>query len=451
MGSKKKPMLSFGQIWNMCFGFLGIQFGMGLQLANMSPIYRYLGADEHSLPLLWLAGPVTGLLVQPIIGAMGDNTWGKWGRRRPYFTAGAIVASIALVAMPFSSAIWMAAGLMWVLDAAVNSSMESFRAMVGDVLPKKQQSLGFSMQTFMVGAGGLIIGFLPYILSTLGFSTTADSNTVPDFVKYAFILGAFVILGSILWTGYTTKEYPPENLEVFHKRKTTGNIILGSFSEIMEAIQKMPLVMKQLWWVQLLVWFALPLMWQYLSLSIARHVYHAPTAADAGFSEGVSMGGIASAIYGISPMIVAFMIPSIINYLGTRKTYALCLGIGALGFLGMHFTTNITVVFALCFLMGIGNSGVSTVPYVMVSASVPQKQMGVYMGLLNTFVCLPQILMMLLLPLFYKDLLSGDPRNALILAGICWVFAALLCLRITRTVDVEDDPVPVASEEEINV
>ena len=435
MSNKERPTLSFTQIWNMCFGFLGIQFGMGLQLANMSPIYRYLGADEHNLPLLWLAGPVTGLLVQPIIGAMGDNTWGKWGRRRPYFTIGAIIAGIALVAMPYSSAIWMAAGLMWILDAAVNSSMESFRAMVGDILPKKQQALGFSAQTFMIGAGGLIIGFLPYILSKMGVATTATSNTVPDFVKYAFIVGAIVIVGSILWTGYTTKEYPPEDLEAFKNNKSARNVLWDLLLEIFTAIKEMPLVMKQLWWVQLLVWVALPLLWQFLSLSIARHIYNAPSASDPGFSEGVSMGGIGNAIYGISPMIIAFMIPAVINRIGKRKTYAVCLILGAVGFLGMHFTSSIGIVFALCFLMGIGNAGVSTVPYVMVSAVVPAERMGVYMGLLNAFVCLPQILMMLSLPLFYENLLSGDPRNALILAGICWVIAAILCLRITRKID----------------
>jgi len=446
MSKIKKPELSVLQIWNMCFGFLGIQFGMGLQLANMSPIYRYLGADEHSLPLLWLAGPITGLVVQPIIGAMGDNTWGKWGRRRPYFTIGALVAGVALVAMPYSSAIWMAAGLMWVLDAAVNSSMESFRAMVGDVLPKKQQPLGFSMQTFLVGAGGLIIGFLPFVLSELGVATTADTNTVPDFVKYAFVVGAVVIIGSILWTGYTTKEYPPEDLEAFKKQKDAGSF-LNSIKEIIAAVKTMPKVMKQLWWVQLLVWFALPMMWQYLSLSIARHVYNAPSASDAGFSEGVSMGGIGSAIYGISPMVIAFLIPSIIKMIGTRKTYASCLIIGAIGFLGMQFTTGISGVFILCFLMGIGNAGISTVPYVMVSAAIPQKQMGVYMGLLNAFVCLPQILMMLTIPFFYDSFLLGDPRNALVLAGACWVLAAILCLRITKTADYDDDVEEVIAEE----
>jgi maltose/moltooligosaccharide transporter len=435
MANKKKPTLGFFQIWNMCFGFLGIQFGMGLQLANMSPIYRYLGADEHSLPLLWLAGPVTGLVVQPIVGAMGDKTWGKWGRRRPYFTIGAIIAGIALVAMPYSSAIWMAAGLMWILDASINSSMESFRAMVGDILPKKQQSLGFSMQTFFVGIGGLIIGFLPFTLSKLGFSTTADANTVPDFVKYAFVLGAIVIVGSILWTGYTTKEYPPEDLEEFKKKNAGRNGFLDSFKEIFEAIKSMPLLMKQLWWVQLLVWSALPLMWQYLSISIARHIYNAPDASYEGFSEGVSMGSVASSVYGVSPMVIAFLMPVIIKRIGTRYTYAVSLAIGAIGFLGMQVASSIEIVFFLCFLMGTGQAAINTVPYVMVSASVPQEKMGVYMGLLNTFVCLPQILMMLCLPLFYDSLLNADPRNTLILAGICWFLAAILCLRITKKVD----------------
>ncbi|MFD2588338.1 MFS transporter [Croceitalea marina] len=434
MENKDKPVLNFRKIWNMCFGFLGIQFGMGLQLANMSPIYRYLGAEEHNLPLLWLAGPVTGLLVQPIVGAMGDNTWGKWGRRRPYFTVGAIFASICLVAMPYSSAVWMAAGLMWVLDASVNSSMESFRAMVGDILPKKQQPLGFSLQTFMAGFGSLIIGFLPYLLSKFGFATTAETNTVPDFVKYAFVLGAVVILATILWTGYTTKEYPPKDVEEFKKNKPKMGII-PIFKEIIEAIRHMPLMMKQLWWVQLLIWFGLPLMWQYLSLSIARHVYNAPTASDPGFSEGVSMGGIASAIFGISPMLIAFFIPFVINKIGTRKTYSSFLFIGAFGFLGMLFTKSITTVFLLCILMGVGQAAISTVPYVMVAGTIAQKQMGVYMGILNAFICIPQIIMMLSLPFFYNSLLAGDPRNALVLAGICWVIASFLCLRITKTVD----------------
>ena len=435
MANKEKPTLSFFQIWNMCFGFLGIQFGMGLQLANMSPIYRYLGADEHSLPFLWLAGPVTGLVVQPIVGAMGDNTWGKWGRRRPYFTIGALIAGVALVAMPYSSAIWMAAGLMWILDASINSSMESFRAMVGDILPKKQQSLGFSMQTFFVGIGGLVIGFLPFILTKLGFSTTAEANTVPDFVKYAFVLGAVVIIGSILWTGSTTKEYPPENLEEFKREKADRNVFLDSFKEILESIKSMPLAMRQLWWVQLMVWCALPLMWQYLSISIARHIYNAPDASYPGFSEGVSMGSVASSVYGVSPMVIAFLMPWIINRIGTRYTYSISLAIGAVGFLCMQIATSIELVFFLCFLMGTAQAAINTVPYVMVSASVPQEKMGVYMGLLNTFVCIPQIIMMLALPFFYESLLGGDPRNTLVLAGICWAIAAIFCLRITRQVD----------------
>lgn len=435
MEDNKKPMLSLGQIWNMSFGFLGIQFGMGLQQANMSAIYRYLGADEHSLPILWLAGPITGLLVQPVIGAMSDNTWGnKWGRRRPYFTIGAIFASICLVLMPYSSAVWMAAGLMWVLDAAVNTSMESFRAMVGDILPKKQRPLGFSLQTFMIGMGGLFIGFLPYILEKLNFATTAEANTVPDFVKYAFVLGAIVILGSILWTGATTKEYPPENEEDFAINKP--KLKLGAiFKEIIHAVKDMPSIMKQLWWVQLLVWFGLPMMWTYLSLSIARHVYNAPTALSPGFDEGVSMGGIATAIFGISPMLIAFFIPRIISKIGARKTYSVGLIIGAIGFIGMLFTTNISIIFLLCFLMGVGNAAVNTIPFIMVSSVVKPEKMGIYMGILNTFICIPQMIMMFTIPLFYNSILGGDPRNAIVTIGVCWIIAAVLCLRINKKVD----------------
>lgn len=435
MTNQIKPELTVGQIWNMCFGFLGIQFGMGLQMANMSPIYRYLGADEHSLPLLWLAGPITGLVMQPIIGAMGDNTWGKWGRRRPYFTVGAIMASLCLVAMPYSPAVWAAAGLMWILDASINTSMESFRAMVGDILPKKQQSTGFSMQAFMIGVGQLFSSILPYLLTLLGFAVVSETATVPDFVKYSFVLGAAIILGSILWTGYKTKEYPPEDLERFEKRKAERGGFLNAFKEIYAAMKDMPLVLRQIWWVKLAIWYAMPLMWQYLSLSVARHVYNAAGPTDIGFADGVAMGGVGAAVYSAAPILAAFAFTPLIRKMGTRRVWSLFLAVGALGFINLQFTESLPVIFFLCFLIGIGFAAVCTIPYIMLSSAVPQERMGVYMGILNAFICIPQIISMLTIPLYYDSLLGGDPRNALLVAGILWMIAAVLCLRITKVVD----------------
>ena len=437
-----KPKLSFWQIWNMCFGFLGVQVGMGLQLANMSPIYRYLGADESKLPFLWLAGPITGLIIQPIIGEMGDNTWNKFGRRRPYFLTGAIVASIALVLMPYSKFVWMAAGLMWILDASVNSSMESFRAMVGDILPVEQRAKGFTMQAFMIGLGQLFSSALPFILGMLGFAATGLINTVPDFVKYSFVLGAIIILSSIAWTAYKTKEYPPDDMDAFRKRKAETKGIAHSIREIIRAVKEMPLSMRQIWWVKLFTWYALPLMWQYLSLSIARHVYDAASPIAPGFSKGVQMGGVAAAFFSAASIFMSLLFPFLIKKIGLRKIYFYFLLIGGVAFISMFFANNIATVFALSFLMGIGFASMHTIPYIMVSKTVPQERMGVYMGIMNAFVCIPQIIGMLTVPLFYNSILGGDPRNAIVLAGVLFIIAGMLSLRITKQVEADHPIVP---------
>ena len=248
---QNKPRLSFWQIWNMSFGFLGIQFGWGLQMANMSPIYKYLGADEGSLPYLWLAGPLTGMLIQPIVGAMSDRTWTKLGRRRPFFLVGAIIASICLILMPNSSAVWMAAGLLWILDASINITMEPFRAFVGDLLPEEQRTTGFVMQSFFIGIGQTLANALPFILTSLGVVGIMASG-IPHSTLIAFIVGAIFFLGAVLWTVFTTREYPPADMEEFTRKKNEGNIISNIFKEISEAIGDMPATMKQLAVVQFL-------------------------------------------------------------------------------------------------------------------------------------------------------------------------------------------------------
>jgi maltose/moltooligosaccharide transporter len=442
MNTQQKPRLSFWQIWNMSFGFLGIQYGFGLQQANMSPIFRYLGADEANLPILWLAGPITGLLVQPLIGAISDGTWTRFGRRRPFFVIGALIGSVAVLLMPYSPVLWVAASLMWILDAAMNTAMEPYRALIGDNLPQNQRTLGFSVQSFMIGAGQVLANVMPSVLAFVGIATVAASNTVPDFVKYSFVIGVAAMLITVIWTASTTDEYPPENLEEFRKEQAEKGGVWGGFREIFTAVKEMPKPMRQLWWVKFFTWYGLPLMWQYLSLSIARHCYNAPTAESSGFAEGTAMGGIGLMVMNITTVALSFFFPLIVRITGTRMTHAICLAIGGIGFISMLFTTSVYVVFGGMVLVGIAWASIITMPFVMTTAVVPAARIGVYMGLLNAFICIPQIINNLTIGLIYKPILGNDPRNALVLAGICLVLAAgcnfLISKEVETTTDSED-------------
>jgi maltose/moltooligosaccharide transporter len=484
---QEKPKLSFWQIWNMSFGFLGIQYGFGLQQANMSPIYRYLGADEASIPGLWLAGPLTGLLLQPIIGTLSDKSWSpKWGRRKPYVFIGAIVGSIAMMLMPNSSSVLMAASLMWLLDAGLNSSMEPFRAFVGDMLNTEQRPLGFSIQSFMVGFGQTMANLMPFILPILGvtMAMTADasalSNGIPNSVRYPFYIGAAAILATIFWTMYTTQEYPPENedyktptlftadqeknVSFWHLALTTGAAIMGAlfaartggaiqgamwgvgifavlfgvlklpvFKEILASLSEMPKVMKQLWWVKFFTWYGLPLMWQYLSLSVARYSFDAPSpeANKAGFDAGSQWGGLCFAMFSITCFIISIFIPTIVKMMGSRRgTHALFLSIGAVGFFITLLSTHKMIYLGGMGLIGLAWGSIMSMPYLMLANSVSPSRMGVYMGIFNGFICVPQFIGMLTVPLFYKSILGDDPRNALVLAGICLLLAAVACFGV---------------------
>ncbi|MDL5513491.1 MFS transporter [Arenibacter sp. M-2] len=422
----------------MNFGFLGIQFGFGLQQANMSPIYRYLGADEAQIPWLWLAGPLTGLLVQPIIGAMSDKTWTKLGRRRPYFLVGAILASIALIFMPYSSTLWMAAGLLWILDASMNVAMEPFRAFIADKLPGEQRSLGFSVQSFFVGLGQFSANIMPWLLGFLGIITLGaygaiaeleDSNGIPNFIKYSFVLGAAVMLGTVLWTIFTTDEFPPEDIEKLKKEKVG---IASVLKEVKEAIISMPKTMKQLWWVMFFVWYGLPLMWQYLSLAIARHVFDAASPAHPDFEKGAFYGGISLAIFSVACFTISFAIPWIGKKLGHRLTHAVFLAIGAIGFLTMQIATTTNMFYLCMFLVGMAWASIMAVPYVILSFSVPKDRMGVYMGIFNMFIVVPQFISMATVPFYYDALFLGDPRNALAFVGVCFILGAISCFFISK-------------------
>ena len=424
-----KPRLSFWQIWNMSFGFLGIQFGWGLQLANMSPIYKYLHAEESSLPYLWLAGPITGLIIQPIIGSMSDRTWNRLGRRRPYFLSGAILASVALFFMPDSSAVWMAAGLLWILDASINITMEPFRAFVADKLPEEQRTLGFVMQSFFIGIGQTLANGLPFLFGVLGVAGVMASG-IPLSVEYSFKIGAIVFLVAVLWTVITTQEYPPEDMEAFERMRHEKRGCLAGFAEIFSSLAEMPPTMKQLAVVQFFTWFALPCMWQFFGIAVARHVFNAPNETSPLFAQGAEWGGLCFAIYNVVCFLVAFMLPAVAKATSRKGVHMISLICGGIGLISVLFIANKWMLFASMAGVGIAWASILSMPYVMLSTAVPPLRMGVYMGVFNLFIVIPQIVMSLIVPRIYNNLLGGDPRNAVVLGGISLLIAAVTVLGV---------------------
>jgi len=425
----QKPRLSFWQIWNMSFGFLGIQFGWGLQLANMSPIYKYLHAEESQIPYLWLAGPITGLIIQPIIGSMSDRTWNRLGRRRPYFLVGAILASTALFFMPDSSALWVAAGLLWILDASINITMEPFRAFVADKLPEEQRTLGFVMQSFFIGIGQTLANALPYLFTTLGVVGVMATG-IPLSVNYSFKIGAVVFLIAVLWTVVSTGEYPPEDMEAFERMRREKKGVLAGFAEIFSSVAEMPQTMKQLALVQFFTWFALPCMWQFFGIGIARHVFGAPDERSPLFAEGTEWGGLCFAVYNVVCFGIAFLLPSLAKATSRKTVHIIALACGGVGLISVLFITNKWLLFGSMAGVGIAWASILSMPYVMLSTAVPPARMGVYMGVFNLFIVIPQIVMSLIVPRIFNNLLAGDPRNAVVLGGISLLVAAVTVLGV---------------------
>jgi maltose/moltooligosaccharide transporter len=423
----QKPRLSFGQIWNMSFGFLGIQFGWGLQLANMSPIYKYLHADEATLPYLWLAGPITGLLIQPIIGSMSDRTWNRLGRRRPYFLVGAILASVALFFMPESSALWVAAGLLWILDASINITMEPFRAFVADKLPEEQRTLGFVMQSWFIGIGQTLANALPYVFTAVGVVGVMATG-IPLSVEYSFKIGAIVFLAAVLWTVLTTKEYPPDDLEAFQRMRNEKRGCLRGFAEIFSALAEMPATMKQLAVVQFFTWFALPCMWQFFGVAIAHHVFGAVDEKSPSFAAGAEWGGLCFAAYNVVCFAVAFLLPGLAKATTRKTVHMIALVCGGLGLISVLFITNKYLLFASMAGVGIAWASILSMPYVMLSTAVPPARMGVYMGVFNLFIVIPQIVESLLIPNIFNRVLGGDARNVVVLGGISLLISAISVL-----------------------
>jgi maltose/moltooligosaccharide transporter len=432
-----KPPRTFWQIWNLSFGFFGIQFGWGLQMANMSAIYEYLGARADQIPILWLAAPLTGLLIQPIVGQASDSTWGPLGRRRPYFLAGAILSSTALILMPRCSALWMAAGLLWILDASINISMQPFRAFVADLLPESQCTQGFAMQSLLIGLSTVIASALPYLLTNVfHLAQTRAAGTIPFTVRFSFYIGAAAFLSAVLWTVFTTKEYPPENMEEFRRQKAERAGIAAGAREILVSVREMPRTMRQLAWVQISTWLGLFCMWLYFPVAVPRNVFGASNTNSPLYSAGAEWAGVCFGMYSLVCFVFSFALPWIALRFGRKATHSLCLICGGLGLLSVAVIHSKYPL--LLSMTGVGIAWASTLsmPYSILSGSLPSGKTGVYMGIFNSFVVIPEITASLGFGWVMDHLLNNNRLAAVVAGGVFFLLAALL----TQTVQDLDDP-----------
>jgi len=492
----KHPRLSFWQIWNMSFGFLGIQFGFALQNANVSRIFETLGADIGSIPILWIAAPVTGLIVQPIIGHMSDNTWNRLGRRRPFFLVGAILASLALIIMPNSPMLWMAAGMLWIMDASINVSMEPFRAFVGDMLPAEQRTKGFAMQSFFIGIGAVIASALPYILTNwLNIPNVAPEGQIPLSVKYSFYIGAAAFFVAVMWTVISTKEYSPEQLASFESAKsdedrlkqherdqllpagrflksapmwislgllmtllvylmkleaelyilTAGLTIFGliqlitgrmigsgnttnGFVVVINDLFRMPKTMGQLAVVQFFSWFALFAMWIYTTAAVTAHVYGTSDTTSELYNTGADWVGIMFAVYNGFAAVVAFLLPVVARHTNRRITHAIALVAGGIGLISIYFVKDPSLLILSMLGVGLAWSSILSMPYAILTGSLPSHKMGTFMGIFNFFIVIPQILAASILGFFVTTIAGGQAIWALVLGGISMFIAAIMVI-----------------------
>tara|TARA_B100000780_G_scaffold99608_1_gene69570 strand:+ start:14924 stop:16285 length:1362 start_codon:yes stop_codon:yes gene_type:complete len=445
-----KKRLGFWEIWNMSFGFLGIQFGFALQGGFMSRIFQTLGVEESSIPLLWIAAPLTGLIVQPIIGYLSDNTWHPiLGRRKPYFLIGAILSSVTLFFVPYSSTLWMAAGFLWILDASINISMEPFRALVADKLPDSQRSYGFVTQTLIIGIGTWIASNLPYFISSLGVSDIADPGVIPDSVKFAFGIGAFVFLTSILFTIFTTNEYPPKDLKKFREKQNRS--FKSMLNEFTKHFVNMPVTMKKLGLIQFFSWFAFFTMWSMANPAITEHVFNAPipimsdfdltnkvelaqyNSENLNFQKASNLTGSYMGTYGLSSMLFALILTlytskKIIN---RKQIHLWSLLAGGIGFISMYFISNHNLLLISFSLIGISWGSILSMPYAMLSSSVNEESMGTSMGIFNMFIVIPQIIAAIGGINLLTNLIGDKVIFSMVVAGLSLIIAGLLNLLIT--------------------
>ncbi|MEM6610936.1 MAG: MFS transporter [Cyanobacteria bacterium P01_C01_bin.72] len=439
--SLEKPLFSFRQLWNMNFGFLGIQFGWGLQMANMSAIFEHLGADADQLPILWLAAPLTGLLVQPIVGNLSDYTWNALGRRRPYFLTGAILAFVALVLMPHCSHLWLAAGLLWILDTSANISMVPFRAFVGDLLPPEQRTKGFAMQSIMLGLGAVSASALPWILSNVFKLNNASSplRKIPLTVEVSFYVGGILFLGTVLWTIVTTPEYPPANLANFEALKSARGGLMGSLKEAWQTLGNMPSVMQQLAKIQFFTWLGIFCFLLYFPPAVARNIFGATSQDSTLYSDGIEWAGICFAVYNAVCIGFSFVLPRIAQYLGRSLTHSLCLLCGGVGLVSLLTIRNQYVLLLAMLGLGIAWSSALIMPYAMLSSSIPPQRRGVFQGIFNFFVVLPEVVVALGFGWVMLHLLHEDRLLAVVIGGVSLIIAAGLTLLLQNTEDLALD------------
>ena len=422
-----KPTLSIGQLFNMSFGFFGIQFGFALQNANVSRIFQTLGAELDKIAILWIAAPFTGLIVQPIIGYLSDRTWHSfWGRRRPFFFAGSILASIALFLMPNSYMLWMAATLLWVLDASINISMEPFRAFVGDKLPPSQRTSGFAMQTFFIGLGAVIASLLPYIFTNVfHISNTAPAGIIPNSVKYSFYIGGFVFLTAVMWTVFTTKEFPPENIKLWEEEKLKSKGLSKGLIAIVHGIGSMPKTMLRLAVVQFFTWIAFFSMWIYTTAGIAQNIYGTTDTTSKSFQDAGDWVGVMFMVYNGISALAAFLLPMLAAKISRRFTHMICLILGGAGLISIFFIKdNHTLLISMAFV-GLAWASTLTMPYAILAGALPANKMGFYMGVFNFFIVIPQILAAAILGFFVKHVFNDESIYALLVGGISMIIAGL--------------------------
>ncbi len=436
----KKPKLSTAQIWNMSMGFLGIQFGFALQNANASRILQNFGADIESLSWFWLAAPITGLIVQPIIGHYSDRTWTRFGRRKPFFLAGALLAAIALCIMPNAgvlavalSPIIIGAGMLMIMDASFNIAMEPFRALVGDMLPEEQNTAGFSAQATLIGIGAVLGSWLPYILANFfNISQPTLSGEVPDNVIYSFYFGAMVLLGSIFWTVLKTKEYSPAEFQSFSPQEVveTNKGLINIFI----SLQKMPKTMKQLGWVQFFSWFGLFCMWVYSTPAISQHIYgsHLNDSSSLIFNEAANWVGIIFGVYNAVSAAFALLLPIIAKKIGKKQTHSLSLTAGGLGLLSIYFVEDPLLLILSMALVGMAWASILSMPYALLAGTIPLSKMGLYMGIFNFFIVVPQIISGIIGGPIVKNLFDSQAIFALIMGGVSLMIAAVCSMFVVE-------------------
>ncbi|HET7663466.1 MAG TPA: MFS transporter [Rhodanobacteraceae bacterium] len=489
----RKPELSFRQIWNMCFGFLGIQFGFALQTADVSRIFQTLGADVADIPMLWIAAPLTGLIVQPIVGHCSDRTWNRLGRRRPYFLVGAVLSTLALIAMPHAPALWVAAGLLWIMDASFNISMEPFRAFVGDNLPKSQRSTGYALQSFFIGVGAVVASALPWLLAHAGVDNVAPAGAIPDTVVWSFCLGGAVLLAAVSWTVFRSREYPPEQLQAFERAEReaegvkatppetpvdrrrasreglawaligvlgvaliaglgwawelyilAGGVLVygalllwmararqrGMLAQVVADLYAMPLTMRRLAWVQFFSWFALFAMWIYTTAAVTQVDFGSSDPHSAAYNAGANWVGVLFAAQNGFAALAAIAIPRMARRWGVRVSHLINLWLGAAGLISFVFVTDPDWLLVSMIGIGFAWASILSLPYTLLAGSLPAAKMGVYMGIFNFFIVIPQVLAAAILGPILTTFLHGQPLYALALGGVGMVVAGLCMLRV---------------------